>query len=143
MRVRINGVIAPYPQSVVTVTPPSAGTDFSYTVPTGALWRLVSAILIFTTDANAANRHVRLRIRRGTPVIGLTVSNAVHTANGVASMASFQRGMVGNNTTATSHTAALPVLPTLMAGDVIESSVTNIQAGDTFTGIYLTFEKVQ
>ncbi len=45
-------------ESDVSPSNPAAGANFSYTVPTGEIWRVFGMTFRLTTDANVANRRV-------------------------------------------------------------------------------------
>jgi hypothetical protein len=53
----------------ITVGNPAAGTDWSFTVPTGARQKIVSVSAILTTSANAANRQPRLIVDDGANIL--------------------------------------------------------------------------
>lgn len=141
LRSSINATHLDAPQQVVSVSNPAAGADFSYTVPTGSRWKLISASYTLTTDANVANRLARIRVKRGTPVILMAAASAVQAA-GAAATNYFQLGAVVNVVASTSQIQVLSQYPTLVAGDVIDSFLLNKQAGDQISAVTLVFENV-
>lgn len=141
MRVSINGQTLPPTQSVVSVSNPAAGADFSYTVPTGSFYRLIAVNYTLTTDANVANRLGRVRVKRGTPTIAVAAGAAV-VAAGSTRVYFWNLGTVANTVTATSDISPLVGFPTLVAGDVIDSFLLNKQVGDQLSTVTLVFEVI-
>ncbi len=64
----------------ITGTVPAAGAEISETVPTGARWELIALRAQLVTDANAANRVVRLLLDDGALIFGHSTSNLNQTA---------------------------------------------------------------
>lgn len=141
LRTHINGNDRPNPQTVVTVSNPAVQTDWSYTVPTGSMWRLESVTFTLTADANVASRHMRIRVRRGGSTLYMSVGPSAITANGVGLLYAAKR-LLAAQITSSSHTTALFNAPPLLPGDIIDSQVTNMQAGDQLSAIVLVFTQV-
>lgn len=128
-------------QLVEAVANPGANTNFTYTV--GALPLILEAVHVtFTTDANVANRLFRFRVKRGANTLAFVSHTAVQAAS-LANTYSFTKGATTTTASSTSISVALPWLPVLLPGDIIESYILNLQATDAITNLVLWFTKVQ
>jgi hypothetical protein len=126
----------------VDVTTPAAGATASYTVAGENAVRLIAARSTLTTDANAANRSHTVdyldargitRVRNGA---GLVV-----TANTTAQTFEWSSARTVAEWAANTP-VYVPLLPAILPpGFTIKFTVTNIQAGDTLTGLSLYVEK--
>lgn len=65
----------------VTGTNPAAAVEVSEACPANARWRLLSAYLVLTTDANVANRTVNIVITDGASTYQQYAAGAVQTAS--------------------------------------------------------------
>lgn len=131
-------------QLVATPSNPAAGADFSYTTASTSVdpgLVLESLNIMLTTDANVANRLLRFRIKRGSTVLAAFAHTAVQAA-GVGQTYYFVKNGTTSTASSTSVIVALPILPILLPGDVIESFILNKQAGDALTSPVLWFSKV-
>lgn len=62
-------------------TDPAAGAEILETVPARRRWRILAFTFDLTTDANAANRLVRLEIKDPTQYIYRHIATTAHTAS--------------------------------------------------------------
>jgi hypothetical protein len=142
IRGSVNGLPFSPPQTVVTPSAPGAGANLSYTVPTGPALMIESLTCVFTTDANVANRLMRFRVKRGGSVLGGWAHTASHTAS-TANTYFFARGMTTSTSSTASVSVAMPALPPLLPGDILETNVASIQVGDAITSIVIWFTQAQ
>lgn len=119
----------------VRVPTPAAGAEFTMPARGGEWWRVISMVATFTTDANVADRTVTLVGDDGTDVFWRAGAAAVQAA-GATGLLSATAGL-GQSQVA-GGVSAFP-LPGeglwLQSGWRVRSVTTNIQVGDTFTGI--------
>jgi len=123
-----------------TGTDPAANTEVSETVPTGARWRFLSAVLTLVTDATVANRSVRIFFDDGANVYCRGCAAGVQPASATQV---YNIGDTGFNAVADAVTDPVPV-PSglrLLAGHRIRSSTANIQAGDNYSAIQMLVEE--
>ena len=125
-------------QFVPTIANPAAGADWSYTVPAGYSLQWESLRLTLTTDATVANRMVRIKITRGSTIIGSFMASAVTAANIILTI-TFEKGIPVNTVSTTSTLGVMPTLPPLLPGDVIATFILNLQPGDAITIIVPLF----
>ncbi len=125
-----------------SVSNPSAGADWSATVPTGAKWRIRSVRMIVNT-ASATARTIGITWTDGTNTLGtITVS----TQQGASLIVNYLFANINNaglNVTVTSAGSVVFGLPAdliLPAGFTIGAS-TSISGTDTETGIFLEIEE--
>lgn len=127
----------------VAAADPAAGADFVIAVPTNELWILKGGSVDFTTDANAANRsmHIRVEIHGiGGPAIEL-LPNAVQAAS---LSRRYTIGAFGNSTLAADDNDIQINMPpdmVLKEGDDIRSIIFNKQATDDITQAVFYIEK--
>ncbi len=131
----------------VALGDPAAGADFTAeAVPANALWRLRGIAFQLVTDANAADRHVRLDITDGTRAVAGTAGarnpqTASLTVNwvggeGVAKMAeSTVENAAGGTMVLSLPTVRMP------AGYTVAPIVVNKQAGDNLGAGFLLVEE--
>jgi hypothetical protein len=115
---------------------PAAGSNLSYTTArfNAVATRLISAVVVVTTDANAANRQVNLEYvnARGLSVVRFAPT-VVLTASTPATTFRFTPAVDGSEWNVGTPVFA-PLEPLLLeAGWTIQVSITNIQVGDTIT----------
>lgn len=112
---------------VIAVTAPSAGADWSATVPDGKLWELVSVYASLVTSATVANRAVSLTVSDGVAVFLSIPAQAVQAAGATDKYLWFDHASV--YALSGSLVAAIPHL-VLEPGWVLASSTALIDAGD-------------
>lgn len=127
---------------IVAGTSPAAGANFTYTIPTGWLARLVGLQLQLVTDANAANRYVELSASDGATGIPLGFGSSAHAA----SLTWIYTPFIGAAAQAEGTNGALKSFPLalnvwLKETWIVGISVRNIQVGDQLSGIVLWFER--
>jgi hypothetical protein len=122
-----NGQIVTYTGS----NPAGDGTEWSETVPTGRVWRILSIRATLVTDANAANRQVGVTLSDGTNVFFKSCSTSVQAASLTHSytIADLPGAVVAS--AALEHQVPLPSM-LLPAGTVIASVTTAKQATDNW-----------
>jgi hypothetical protein len=135
---RPGGIINP------VISNPSAGTDWSITVPNFMRWRLMAARAQLVTSATAANRQVILRFGPSPNFVFQAMSQAVQAASltwnyswatGITSFTAATGAVTPNMNIAT------PGDLWLAAGQVIGSGTQNIQAGDQWSNIFIQVEE--
>jgi len=121
-------------------SPPGAGSNFSYPIFNSSRIQLLGLHFTFITDATAANRYVSIALFNGTYY---TIVSPYCPAI-AASLTTYVRLSVGG---LNQYTAAIQtcngILPDYMyadAGYSIFSMISNLQAGDSFTDITLTYK---
>jgi hypothetical protein len=120
-------------QKIVVTTDPAANVEISSTVPAGKVWELISARFTLVTDANVANRRVRLVFDDGTT----TFLEIAAFADQAASLTRNYNFSQDSDVPATQPIASdfynhLPGRLVLPAGYRIQTATTNRQAGDNF-----------
>lgn len=122
-----------------TITTPAAGIDFTHTIPARRRWTLRALRFRFITDANVANRRLRILLDDGTNNFATIIapSATVATSDVFFSLApNFPvQDIINNN-----FLLPLPSLA-LASGSHIKSSISAIQAGDQLSAIYLLVEE--
>lgn len=120
---------------------PGAGLTFSLTDTGQFVSRLISVAFLLTTDANVANRFVSVQYDDGNGLIFIRAGAAVtFPANSTQLFSGWVGGPAGASATGTPVFFSLPNV-FLDPGRKVTIGVTNIQAGDTLTGIILGFER--
>jgi hypothetical protein len=126
---------------VVLGASPAAGAGFSYQDSQGYATLLLSLTFRFVTDANAANRTVRVEYDDGNgSKFYRTVDGTVQTANTTA----FWGFAVGQPSTDfdTNNFLSAPLAPLFIyPGQKAQVNVTNVQVGDQLSQIVLLCEK--
>lgn len=130
------------PPELVIAAAPGAGANFTQAVNDGTWWRLVSIAVRLDTDANVANRTVRVEYRGADAIAFLVCGNPVtYPASTVAEDFYFSAWQpLGAWEVGTAN--LVPLAPMLLQpGQDFRIAVTNIQAGDTLTRIRYVVEK--
>ena len=129
-----------FDQVTVAITAPGAGNNLSFPAPGNCRILPVSLIFVLTTDANGANRTVRIEYDDGTNLFYRTANSYVQTASLVRQYC-FGSGSMPPFTEATNDQRYGSLSPHvfLLANDTIETDITNIQAGDAITDAVLTY----
>lgn len=124
---------------IVPVTAPAAGANFSYTLPSGYKYKLDCVEFTLTTDANAANRTIMISINAVASrtsiysCTSLVAENLTRQVTLWAGLNTIDRQSFGKIVGSFPPQIYLPPITK------IESSIFNIQVGDTLTAIYLCF----
>jgi hypothetical protein len=128
----------------LTIAQPRAGSDWSYTIPSGTWQRLLTAAGTLTTSSVTANRYAGLRIldSRGTRIGEMQETSAV-TAS-VVQKVTYSRsinwnqgGTAGDDLRTVAVT--IPAL-ILLPGYQIQSVTPNLQSGDRYSAIQVLCE---
>lgn len=124
----------------VSVTPPAVGTNLTQTVPTNASWLVQSLALTLITDANVATRTVRIR---HTNSAGNVLHHFVPSTTQAENLTRAYQFAQYNNVPATFlSTICGELVPFFaLAGDIIDTVITNIQAGDEITAPFIKIEE--
>lgn len=127
---------------VVQVAPPAAATDWSVTVPGGRVWVPLALTALLTTDANAGNRDVSLRVTDQTNIVAAFDAFANQGAS-LAELYSFVAG-AGTGAGGTTHLTCTTPIPdmALPAGYVLETHTTGFEVGDQWSSIVVWVEEV-
>lgn len=145
----ITPVMEQYRPQFLQIRPvqPAAGAGFAQAIPVGEAWELVSLLFRLTTDANVANRAVRvLDFATTSQAAYETAGNYTHVASTIADYVMAAHGVVGNVLTQPFplDAAAIVMLPApvgyvFYGGHRIVIDVANIAAGDQLsliTGVF-------
>jgi hypothetical protein len=125
--------------TIISVTAPAAGNNFTYTVPNHRRLRVNAVSFELNTDANVANRTLLLEFTEVGGANGLlfpSIKNLVASHIGFYSFA-----MIGTAETILTQSTndfinvPMPQGIELHAGDTIKTLVSNLQVGDLFTRI--------
>jgi hypothetical protein len=129
--------------TALETTDPAAGAQWSFTVPAGKVWRVVSLRAQLVTDATVANREVTLLVRDvAANVRGSFPATTVWPASQNATI-TWGAGLAAYAAPATSNTRVVGI-PTpfwALSGWTLESFVTAMQAADNWTAAFLTVEE--
>ena len=122
---------------LVTITNPAAGANFTQTVETNSIWVVQSLKFVLTTDANVATRVINITLSTPT-LLMLTLGHQFTQAAslGVTYNLCWNHPEV-NASPGGQVNRYFPPRYFLNEGDIIASSITNIQATDAFTLIQL------
>jgi hypothetical protein len=121
-----------------TVTNPSAGSDWSRTVPGEGAWLVNSIVWTFTASAVAGTRQIVLQYTDGNATIFQTATaNGVTAGTGPSRMcAAIGASTYVNPGANTGFIVALPAI-ILDPGSVISTTTAALDVGDTFVSIRL------
>jgi hypothetical protein len=127
----------------VAVGNPSAGANFSTTVPAGVVWRLVSLTVQMVTSAVVANRGMRLAVQdAGGNVLIRTAPNFLVPASSTVIYTAGAGMPAGNLHPTGTQIVAMP-LPQevyMLPNYLIASSVNAQDVGDQLSAIVLAVE---
>lgn len=121
---------------------PAANTEWSETVPTGTMWRILSIRAQLVTDANAANRRVGITITDGTNTVLKENAESVQAASLTHN---YNIAPHGSRAVAdVEHYIPLPAIDNfwLPAGYVIASTTLSRQSGDDWGAPVFMVEEV-
>ena len=122
--------------SILTVTTPGAGADFIYTMPGAARIQIRSISALFTTAATVANRTPSLVLDDGSFVYGMFPSGNTEVATNAVQYTwadSTPIAPVFDNKVIAPLASGVQLPP----GHRVRSLTTGIQAGDTWTNIFM------
>ena len=121
--------------SLLTVTVPAAGAEWTTTVPANQRWEIRSIIFTFTASSTIASRRPGIQIKLPTNVFWSIPAPADILLSQVSTI-NFYKGAIDiNDQTGFRQTAPLPDKIVLGPTTVINSLTTNIQAGDQYSAI--------
>jgi hypothetical protein len=133
-------VMVPFLKTVVVVAP-AAGAELNISPRGGEMWRVLSLVFSLATDANVANRGVRLTVDDGTSVHWCAIAPTLQAA----SLTTRYGVYAGAGREATSaDTTTFPLGDGgqwLLGGWRLRTDTNNIQAGDQYTGIVALVEE--
>lgn len=118
----------------VTVPSPAAGADWSYAIPAGEYWDLISVYAQLVTSVTVASRYPSLIVGDGV----VTFARSAATGSQAASLTGLNLWVPGATPSSQNNVNRGP-LPTTYLGEAetIGSLTDNIQAGDQWSGIYI------
>lgn len=127
-------------QNVVPIPTPAAGSDWTYTLPAGYYYRVLSGYAMFTTSATVANRSIGIKLTDGNRTLFTGRATTAFTA-GLAIDVGYGQGKSISNGGAAGLTV-MSFFPEAWfpPGYVLSSSTVNIQATDTYTLVTLWLE---
>lgn len=136
------GKVLPGVRRVVQVASPGAGNNWQVVVPGGVQWFVIGGQFTLTTDATVANRLPAMTVTvNGVGVWYVQPSNALPAGSVGKYTVVSGLSQTGNVGFASGQIVVLP--PTWVPeAAVIASSVVNLDATDTLTGITLWVEEV-
>jgi hypothetical protein len=115
----------------VAGTAPSAGAEISFTLYAGARWNLNGAVISLTTSSTSATRTVQLLITDGTNTLW-TIPSQTTQAQSLTYTYYFAPYGFTPTVVGTNVFVAIPFNIPLMQGWKINTSTSNIQAGDQY-----------
>lgn len=124
----------------ITGTDPAAGVEISETVPTGARWRVKNIRYSFVTDATVGNRIVRVEFNDGTNIFWRKRSVDQQAASVTANY-NMSEVSLHVTTSTGENTDLVPPNNRLMAGYIIKTNTSLLQAGDNFSAPQLLVEE--
>lgn len=127
--------------SSANISNPGAGANFSWTIDTLNVLRIISITFKFTTDVTVANRRVMIAIYVGGILAIPSVCGSLQTASLAVDYPFADYGM---QTTAVNSAMTLSPLPPnvfLKKNDSIVSNIALIQAGDQISDINVVYEE--
>jgi hypothetical protein len=128
---------------VYTVSNPSAGADWTYTIPSNARFKVISVKAVLTTSSSVADRRASLVFDDGTNISWYSLSNQLQAAS-ATNVYQVSPGMVNSTLTTAAGTVyqSLSMAPVQLSEDFrIRSSTINIQAADQWSAIVVTVEE--
>jgi hypothetical protein len=125
---------------VIVGTDPVAGAEWSETVPTGALWRVASAVSTLVCDATVINRTMHIIFDDGSNVVYRSTVNSNVLASQTAQCVFGISGAPGVTTGVSPH-GFIPQEMRLPAAFRVRSSTVGLQAGDNFSEPVLMVEE--
>lgn len=130
------------PPELVIAANPGAGALFTKPIDDGYWWRVLAIACRLTTDANAANRTLRVEYR-GPDQVPFILAGAASTYPANTTAEDFSLSVWQPQTAAEVGAANLAPLPgvILQPGQDFRINVVNIQAGDTLTRIRYIVER--
>ena len=113
-------------------TDQAANTEFSESVPSGAVWELLAVRATLVTDANVANRQASLILDDGTNTFCTSYPVSNHAASTTV-VYNWVTELGASYTTVTTNVQLLP-LPKILLGPGfrVRSSTASIQVGDNW-----------
>ena len=127
---------------MITGTDPAANTEINETIPNGRQWRVISVQFDLTTDANVADRRVRLGFDDGSDNFLRIAATAVQTASTTIKYIYGVNMPFNNDATANLQTAPLPDGLLLPETWDITTQTTNRQVGDNYTSPLIYVEEL-
>lgn len=121
------------PQSqLYSISAPGAGTELSFAVPAGQIWKITSLVAILTTTLAGGSRAPNLTYNKNSSVFFLLAPAATLSA-GQAGAIDWAVGLPYGGTFAAQ---SVPLPDTvLFPGTLITTETSNLQSGDTYTSI--------
>lgn len=129
------------PPRVITGSVPAVGAEILETVPTGARWRLVSAVVTFVTDVTAITRSPRLEFRESNITFAL-FPNPLDVTGSLTRFLVWVEGLAYDAPHSSNvGVGGLPQSVILLSNQTIRTNTENLQLGDQFTGIAYTVQE--
>lgn len=118
----------------------AANTEITEAVPTGALWRLRSLVVVFVTAAGGSTRRVTFQFDDGTTIFLQCGPDRTQAASTTVRYSVASVGLAPDSTAGTIH---IPIPPDLRlpAASRIITSTTNLAAADDFAAPQLQVEE--
>ncbi len=123
------------------VSPPAAGSGWTFLFPPDFHYRLDSFQFLFVADANAASRQVLIDLSHVFQIQRKLGSNTHQLATEAKIWTFLADAPQPDVTSALSITAFLPKRLIIRGGTILNVTMENIQVGDQFSNITLGFSK--
>lgn len=127
---------------VTTVANPGANTDFLWGVPAQTSAEIVAVYFVYTSNATAANRTVRLMWHDGSRSVLMILPNNIQIES-LACPYYFTQGAAPTNIPATEvpRSGALPTRLIMPGTWTLNSDTINMQLTDAITNIVITYRR--
>jgi len=123
---------------------PGLGKQFEFTLPQaqeGVFWRPKVILFNLLTDATVANRTVRINYKMGRDQIYAIVGSPTNVPATTFCSAGFYEGTPFHLLAGVSFVEALPLDVRMKPGDVINSNIVALQAGDQVSSVMFMLEE--
>jgi hypothetical protein len=125
----------------ITITAPGAGVEFTVTVPAGKVWRIQSLRYLFSSANAGATRTSNLKMTDGTNTLAVVVPFAQQAINVSNNPYTWTIGILGGGSTfGNDVNQTIPAI-VLAPSSVISSLTGALNAGDTYTSLFLLVEE--
>lgn len=125
----------------IVIPDPVPANNFTYTVPAGVRLHVRGIAFKFATDATVASRRALIKVIDPDGAIsGAEWANSPISASSITTITFAPNSRAATTTLLGILTATMSSKLVLIPGDKLQSSIQNMQAGDTLTKIYLLVE---
>jgi len=125
----------------VTIPPPAVATEWTYTCPATIRLRLLFARFAMQTDLNVGTRRCNFQLRVGGTIRFKTDTLLAHSGNTLQYYSLSPGAPMSTFTVNFECRLNCPDDLVLLPGDILESEITNMKAGDQWNTGYIRFEQ--